>query len=280
MSNWLLGIVLGIVQGVSEWLPISSKTQVILASTFLFGLGIKESYALGLFLEASTFVAAVYYFRREVWGVLKAIVGKGDEEGRLLLKFLLIVTLLTAVVGVAIYVTALSAISGPVVGVPMIVLGLILIGDGVVITLARGRGVPTKRLVDLSMKDLVIIGVVQGIAALPGVSRSGVTVSAMLLLGVNAKDSFRLSFLALIPASVGAAGVSVIFSKVDIGAALSTIGVLVVLLAIAVSALIGVFLIRVLLRAAGSHRIALLAVILGALAIGSGVVSILSGIAA
>jgi undecaprenyl-diphosphatase len=279
LSNWLLGIVLGIVQGVSEWLPVSSKTQVIIASTFLFGLGIKEAYALGLFLEAGTFIAALSYFRKEVWGVLKSLVGKGDQEGRLLLKFLVVVTALTAVVGVAIYVTALSSISGPVVGIPMIVLGCILIGDAVVVRFARGRSIPTKGLADLKLRDLFIIGIVQGIAALPGVSRSGVTVSAMLLLGINAKDSFRLSFLALIPASVGAAGVSVLFSGVDIGAAISTIGYPVILLAIAVSVAIGVVFIRVLLRAAGSQRIVLLVLALGVLAILSGVTSILSGVA-
>jgi undecaprenyl-diphosphatase len=280
LTNWLLGVVLGVVQGVSEWLPISSKTQVILASTFLFNLGIKEAYALGLFLEAGTFVAALYYFRREAWDVLRALVGKGDEEGRALLKFLLIVTALTAVVGVSIYVTALSSISGAVVGVPMLLLGAILIADGVIVKLARGRRTPTRGLSDLKMKDLVIIGIVQGIAALPGVSRSGVTVSAMLLLGVNARDSFRLSFLALIPASIGAAGVTVVLSPVDVGGAISTIGYPSILLAIAVSIVIGVLFIRLLLRAAGSQRIALLAFGLGVLAILSGVVSIVSGIAA
>ena len=277
MSNWLLGIVLGVVQGVSEWLPISSKTQVIIASTFLFGLGIKEAYALGLFLEAGTFIAALYYFRREAWGVLKALAGRGDPEGRRLLKFLVVVTALTAVVGVGIYVTALSSISGPVIGVPMIALGCVLIGDGLVVRFARGRALPTKGLADLSLRDMVIIGIVQGIAALPGVSRSGVTVSAMLLLGVNARDSFKLSFLALIPASVGAAGVSVVFSSVDIGGALSAIGYPVILLAIAVSVVIGVVFIRILLRAAGSQRIALLAFALGIIAILSGVTSIISG---
>jgi undecaprenyl-diphosphatase len=277
VSNWLLGIVLGIVQGVSEWLPISSKTQVIIASTYLFGLGIKDAYALGLFLEAGTFIAALYYFRSEVWNVLKALVGRGDVEGRLLLKFLVVVTVLTAIVGVTIYVTALSSISGPVVGVPMIALGCILIGDALVITFAKGRSGPTKKLSELSIRDLLIIGVVQGVAALPGVSRSGVTVSAMLLLGMTPRDSFKLSFLALIPASLGAAGVTVVFSDVNISSAVSVIGAPAILLAIAVSVAIGLVFIRLLLRAAGSQRIALLTLGLGLLAIFSGVASILAG---
>jgi undecaprenyl-diphosphatase len=277
MSNWLLGIVLGIVQGVSEWLPISSKTQVIISSNFLFGLSFKEGYALGLFLEAGTFIAAVYYFRREVWRVLKALVGKGDDEGRLLLKFLFVVTLFTALVGVFIYATVSETASGPVLGIPMVILGCVLIGDGILIIVAKGRFIPTKALKDLTLRDLVIVGIVQGIAALPGVSRSGVTVSALLLLGINPQDSFKLSFLALIPASAGAAGVTVILSQTDISGALATATLPVIIVAILVSVVIGIAFIRLLLRVAGSRKIALLAISLGVLAIFSGVVSLLTG---
>ncbi len=277
MSNWLLGVVLGIVQGVSEWLPISSKTQVIIASTFLFGLNFSEAYAFGLFLEAGTFIAATYYFRREVWGVLRALVGKGDEEGRRLLKFLVVVTSFTAIVGVVIYKFVSEAISGPVLGVPMIVLGSILIGDGILISLAKGRFVPKKGLKDLRTKELVLLGIVQGIAALPGVSRSGATVSAMLLLGINPQDSFKLSFLALIPASAGAAGVTVLLSNLQIGSVVSIVGAPVILIAILLSAVIGVVFIRILLRVAGSRRIPLLTISLGVLAIFSGVTSLLTG---
>ncbi len=277
LANWLLGIVLGVVQGVSEWLPISSKTQVIIASTFLFGLSFNQAYALGLFLEAGTFFAALYYFRREVWGVLLALVGKGNDEGRLLLKFLVVVTIFTAIVGVVIYKMVSEATTGPVLGIPMMVLGCVLIGDGIVITIAKGRYVPSKGLKDLSLRDLVIVGLVQGVAAFPGVSRSGATVSAMLLLGINPRDSFKLSFLALIPASIGAAGVTIVLSPAQISAAISAAGVPVILVSILVTVLIGVSFIRLLLRVAGSNKIALLAIALGIIAISSGVASILVG---
>lgn len=265
------------VQGVSEWLPISSKTQVIIVSNFLFGLSFTQAYALGLFLEVGTFFAATYYFRREVWWVLRAAVGRGDEEGRQLLRFLVVVTVFTAIIGVAIYKTVSETVSGPILGIPMIALGCVLIADGIMIKVAKGRYTPTKKLGSLSMRDLVIIGLVQGVAALPGVSRSGATVSAMLLLGVNPKDSFKLSFLALIPASIGAAGVTLLLSKDQISQATAAAGLPVILLAILVTIMIGVAFIGVLLRVAGSNKIALLAVGLGILAIASGIVSLLVG---
>jgi undecaprenyl-diphosphatase len=277
MSNWLLGVLLGVVQGISEWLPISSKTQVIIVSNLLFGLSFTQGYALGLFLEAGTFIAAVYYFRREVWKVLRALVGRGDDEGRTLLKFLVVVTAFTAVIGVVIYKSVSESYSGPVLGIPMIALGCVLIGDAVLITVARSKYEPTKGLHDLSLTELVAIGIVQGVAAFPGVSRSGATVSSMLLLGINPRDSFRLSFLALIPASIGAAGTTLVLSPHQISTAINAAGVSVILLSIVVAILVGVASIRLLLRVAGSRRIALLTASLGVLAILSGVASILVG---
>ena len=277
MSNWPLGVLLGIVQGISEWLPISSKTQVIIVSNFLFGLSFTQAYALGLFLEAGTFIAALYYFRKEVWKVLRSLVGRGDAEGRVLLKFLVVVTALTAVIGVVIYKSVSESYAGPVLGIPMIALGCVLIGDALLITVARSKYRPTKKLNDLSLRELIAIGIVQGVAAFPGVSRSGVTVSSMLLLGINPRDSFRLSFLALIPASIGAAGTTLVLSPHQISTAIDAVGTSTILLSIVVAVLVGIASIRLLLRAAGSRRIALLTASLGALAIFSGVASILVG---
>lgn len=277
MTNWLLGILLGLVQGISEWLPISSKTQIIIVSNYLYGFPFQQAYAFGLFLEAGTFVAAIVYFRAEVLKVLKALVARGDEEGRMLLKYLVVVTVITAIIGVLIYEVISATVTGPVLGVPMLLLGLILIGDGALISFARGRRLPRKYLKDLTLTDLLLIGFAQGIAALPGVSRSGATVSAMLLLGVTPRESFRLSFLALIPASVGASLVTIVFSNIQISSAIGAITPPILTIAILVTVIVGLVLIRVLLRVAASPRIPLLVFTLGAVAILSGVLSFLTG---
>jgi len=232
---------------------------------------------LGLFLEAGTFIAATAYFRRQVLGVLKALIGKGDSESRLLLKFLVVATAVTAVLGVVIYKVVSESLTGPALGLPMIALGCILIGDGALITLARGRRTPTRSLSDLRVRDMIIIGFAQGIAAFPGVSRSGATVSTMLLMGVKPEDSFKLSFIALIPASIGAAGVTVLLSKTSVGSVVTTLTAPIIILAVLVAIVVGLISIRTLLRAAGSKRIALLAFVLGILAIFSGVSSIYFG---
>jgi undecaprenyl-diphosphatase len=279
LTNWLMGILLGLVQGISEWLPISSKTQIIIVSTYLYGFPFTRAYAFGLFLEAGTFVAALVFFRSEVVKILRALVGRGDEEGRLLLKYLVIVTAITAVIGGTIYAIVSETLTGAVVGVPMLLLGTILIADGVLIHVARGRHLPNKGLKDLRYSDLVVIGIAQGLSALPGVSRSGATVSAMLLLGINPRESFRLSFLALIPAAVGASLLTVLFSSPDINAAIAAITPPVLVVALVVAVVVSLVLIRVLLRVAASTRITLLVIGLGILAIISGISSLVVGTA-
>jgi len=276
LSNWLFGILRGLVQGIAEWLPISSKTQIIIVSTYLYGFSFQRAYAFGLFLEAATFVAALIYFRGEVLEVLRALVGRGGAEGRLLLKYLVVVTIITALIGGTIY-ALVETVSGPVVGVPMLILGAILIGDAALIHFARGRRTPEKRLDQLALSDLVIIGIAQGLAALPGVSRSGATVSAMLLLGLNPREAFRLSFLALMPAAVGASLLTLIFSKVEISGAVSAITPAALGVATVVAILASLLLIRALLRAADSARITILVAGLGLLAILSGVATLLVG---
>lgn len=275
--NWAVdGAVLGLVQGISEWLPISSKTQIMFVSTYLLGLTFGAAYAFGLFLEFATLAAAVIYFRREVWGVLRALALRGSPEDRLLLKYLVVVTLVTAAVALPIYLY-FSELSGPVVGAPMIALGLVLIGDALLIKLSRERHTPRKGLSELGWRDLLLIGVAQGLAALPGVSRSGATVSAMLLLGVRPRDAFRLSFLALIPAALGATGVALLFSRHKIASAVALVSPQGLALATAVAVVVSLLLIEMLLRLASSKRIVPLVASLGVIAILSGIVGALTG---
>lgn len=271
------GVMLGVVQGISEWLPVSSKTQVLIVSSLVLGLSFSEGYALGLFLEVGSFIAAVVYFRKEVLLILKSIVGRGTKEGVLLLKYLVVLTLITGVMGVVIYVSVSSLNLGSAIGVPMIILGCVLILDGVLITISRKRYTPKLTLETMKLKDLIVIGFAQGIAAFPGVSRSGITVSSMLLLGTDGKDAFRLSFLALIPASLGATAVTLLFSKQHLVSSITLLSPATLVVAIAVTAVVGLLTITWLLRVASTEKITTLVFALGVLAIIGGTLGILFG---
>ncbi len=205
------------------------------------------------------------------------MVGRGDRVGRSLLIFLVVATAITGVLGAGIFLLVSDTVKSPAFGLPMIVLGAILLADAAIIRFARSRRLPSRRIQDLTLKDDILIGLVQGLSAFPGVSRSGVTVSAMLLLGVNPEDSFRLSFLALIPASVGASLVSVLFSGSGLSSVVSTVTVPVMAVAIVAAALVSLVLIKALLGVAASRRITILILALGLIAIFSGVTSLLTG---
>ncbi|MEM0290043.1 MAG: undecaprenyl-diphosphate phosphatase [Metallosphaera sp.] len=276
MDYLILGIILGVVQGISEWLPISSKTQILIVSTFLLGIPFSIAYSFGLFMEIGTIFAAIIYFRKVIWGILKALIGKGTKEDLLLLKALVVITVITGLIGVPIFVAVERLVNSPALGIPMAMLGLVLIADAVVIYFSR-RGRPQRELRDITLKDMIIVGIAQGLAALPGVSRSGMTTSSLLLLGVKPDDSFKLSFLSLIPAALGAIAVTILFSKSEVIQALHLIDLGGLITSIAVATLISLLLIDGLLKFAKSKRILTLILTLGLLAVLSGALTAIFG---
>jgi undecaprenyl-diphosphatase len=264
LTNLLYSILLGLVQGISEWLPISSKTQVLFASYVLFGLPIAAGYAFGLFLEIGSLGSAIIYFRKDILSLF---------HDRVLLRYLLVVTLFTAIVGAPLFYITDTYLqnTSPFIGIPMILLGLALIGIGLFIRYSRALP-KYGGLQELKLKHYIIIGIAQGIAALPGVSRSGMTVSTMLLMGVKQEQAFRLSYLAYIPASLGAFGVSIIFQRHEVQADISAVSVTGLVLAILAALLIGLATISYLLKFAKTRSIWKLDIVLGVIALVLGIV--------
>ena len=274
------GIILGIVQAISEWLPISSKTQIMLATTLLFHLPLSQAYAIGLFLEAGTVLAAIIYFRREIYGLLRSLVGKGTPEYNKLLRYMVIVTAITGVIGVVVYKFIETNVTGYALGIPMIILGILLLVDGMLVRSARRRLTAHSGRTIHGMKsvEMAAVGIVQGISAFPGISRSGITVSSLLFMGFNPEDAFRLSFLVGIPATIGATLVTILFSSVPITTTLSQIGYSTIAIAIITSLLLSLLLIDLLLKFAGRNVITKIVFILGIIAILSGVITALTGV--
>jgi undecaprenyl-diphosphatase len=262
--NLLYSILLGLVQGISEWLPISSKTQVLFASYVLFGLPIAAGYAFGLFLEIGSLGSAVIYFRKDIVALFH------DKK---LFMYLLVVTIFTAIVGAPLYYITDTYLqhASPFIGVPMIILGFTLIGIGFYIRYSRALP-KIGGLDQMKIKHYIIVGIAQGIAALPGVSRSGMTVSTMLVMGVKQDQAFRLSYLAYIPASLGAFGVSLLFSRHEINTDIQAVSPLGLVVAIITALLIGLVTISYLLKFAKTKSIWKLDIVLGVLALVLGIV--------
>ena len=264
--NPLYAILLGLVQGISEWLPISSKTQILFASTILFSLPLAVAYAFGLFMEIGSVGSAVAYFRKDIRALF---------NDRRPVVYLLVVTAVTGLVGAPLYyLTDRVLTSSPYnIGIPMILLGLVLIGIGFYIRYSRTKPRLIVGLEQMKLKNYIAIGIAQGIAALPGVSRSGMTVSTMLLMGVKPEQAFRLSYLAYIPASLGAFFVTLILSRSQVDTAVQVVEPTGILIAIATSAIIGIVVISYLLKFAKRSRIYIIDFVLGAIALALGIIA-------
>ena len=234
MVEWLVAAVVGLVQGLLEWLPVSSEGSVAIALTALDrDPDVATQFA--LFLHAGTGVAALVYYRdvlAEVlatvpeWHPNSAFEGTASE-----LSFFGVATAVSVVVGLAGYAaleTVVSAVAG---GAFVALVGALLFGTGVLMRTAETRARTVRGRPDAL--DAVLVGALQGVAVLPGVSRSGTTVSALLLRGHDGSGSLRLSFVLSIPAAFGA-GVLVVLDD-----GLPAIDPATAAVALAVSAVVG-----------------------------------------
>lgn len=200
------GLVLGTIQGLTEWLPVSSKSLLILAKTRIFG----EEAALTtllretLFLHAGTFLGALFYLRKDVTLVLRTALDykRAEPRGRALLMFLFYSTLVSGVFGLGIY-WGIGKIEGTLASARLLtgIIGALLIVTGVIQKNKNSSGARSSERADAS--DAVIAGFAQGFAAIPGFSRSGFTVAALLWRGFEKEEALRMSFLMSLPAVLG-----------------------------------------------------------------------------
>ncbi|UPV75257.1 undecaprenyl-diphosphate phosphatase [Halorussus limi] len=203
----LIAVVAGALQGVFEWLPISSEGNI---TVFLTALGSSPEAAVqfSLFLHAGTALSATVYYREELADVLGALPrwrpGSAFSDGgeTATLSFLAVATLASGVVGIAAYLTLETVVSALTGGAFVALVGVLLVATGVLQRVADGFEFGGRASPDLL--DAVLVGALQGLAILPGVSRSGTTASALLFRGHDGPSSFRLSFLLSIPAALGA----------------------------------------------------------------------------
>jgi undecaprenyl-diphosphatase len=192
----LEAVVMGVLQGILEWLPVSSEGNLALFMVSLLRLDAAETLKLAIFLHIGTGFAALIYYREEVAEIL---LGR-SEEGRRLRLPLLVMTVITGLVGLPIYLLLdVSVVQGETL---MVVTGLALMVTGLIQRTNRGEGLRSSG--EITWTETVLLGVSQGLAIIPGLSRSGVTIAFLILRGFSLGESFKLSFLMSIPASFAA----------------------------------------------------------------------------
>lgn len=196
------GILFGIIQGITEWLPISSEGAITFVKVNFFGGGdLSEILKFALLLHLGTFFAALIYLRKEVKILFKTLsnFNKSSLEDKQIFKFLFVSTIISGALGYILF----KAIEYSENFIKIGVLSFnLLVGAMLLITAIlqfKKRKMALRNFDDLNIKDSVILGIVQGLAVLPGLSRSGLTVSALLLRKFNDDESLKLSFLMSLP---------------------------------------------------------------------------------
>jgi undecaprenyl-diphosphatase len=184
-------IILGLVQGLTEFLPISSSGHLVLAENIL---GLAETpLQFDVILHLGTLVAVLLYFRNQLLHLRRELAIK-----------IIVATIPAIIIGLALELFADQYLKSPVIAS----IGLII--TGLVVHSTKRPRTTTKAM---TYRSALTIGIAQAIAIIPGISRSGSTISTALNLGISQQEAFRFSFLMSIPAILGASVLE--FLKLD-----------------------------------------------------------------
>lgn len=200
--------ILGMVQGIAEWLPISSEAMVVLVKNNFFssGMAFSEVISYAIFLHIGTVLAALVYFHKKIAHILKNIFNYArlKTQERQEIWFIVTTTLVSGVVGILLlkvleryesFFTHESIVN--------LIVALLLFVTAAFLFISEKKDNHKKDTV-LTQKRAGTVGFFQGLSALPGISRSGSTIAAMGLVGIDKKRALELSFILSIPLVIGA----------------------------------------------------------------------------
>ncbi|MBM4255325.1 MAG: undecaprenyl-diphosphate phosphatase [Deltaproteobacteria bacterium] len=200
MSEILTALFLGILQGLTEFLPVSSSGHLVLAQALLPNLS-QPGVVFEVTLHLGTLVAVCLYFRKDLWAMAVSLVAPQEEkttEDRRLLWLVILGTLPTVMIGLLFrkqFESMFTDLRGA--GIWFVITGLLLFLTDRVAT--KGR-----QLSEMTIRDALVIGIAQGLSIIPALSRSGSTIATGILLALDRTLLVRYSFLLSIPAVLGA----------------------------------------------------------------------------
>jgi len=196
--NLLQALLLGFLQGATEFLPVSSSGHLVLAE-HLMSVPAAERIALAAALHGGTAVAVVVYFRRQLAGIIAGLFSPAGErraESRRVVLFIAAGCLPAGLAGLALRGRAEELFASPVLA------GAMLLVTGGLLFATRFARAPER---PLGWREVLLVGLAQMFALLPGLSRSGTTIAVAVLLGVGRSRAFEFSFLLSVPLVLAAA---------------------------------------------------------------------------
>ncbi len=252
MDNLLIAAALGIIQGLTEFLPVSSSAHLILARAFFGWDGDRFGLPFDVALHAGTLVAVLAYFRNDVRDMIVAAPGAltARSGAGQLARLIVIGTVPVVIVGL-IFADWLEAH----LRTPAVIAATLTIG-GIALLLAERIGAQRRTEPSLTAIDAVLMGTGQASALVPGMSRAGSTIAVGMFLGLTREAAARFSFLLGIPAIAGAAAKEGLHL---FGEGLSRQDMLLFAVGMATSAVVGYITIKYFLRFLAGHRLDLFA---------------------
>ena len=251
--GWWDAVVLGVVEGLTEFLPVSSTGHLTIVERLL-GLEVDDAgvTAFTAIIQVGAILAVIGYFRRDIGRLIAGFVrGLGSAEARRTTAWrealaLIVGTIPIGVIGLA----TKDLVSGPLRSLWVVAVALVVWSGVMVVAERRAR--QDRGEESVTLVDALVVGLVQCVALVPGVSRSGATISAGLLRGLDRVSATRLSFLLSIPALVAAGGLEAVSEG---GQVADSVGWGPTLVATVVSGLVAYASIAWLLRLVAGHRI-------------------------
>ena len=219
-------ILMGIVQGLSEFLPISSSAHLVFTSNFykvFKGIEIvqesNQEIFLDIMLHLGTLIAVLIFFRKEVAEIIKALYLGIKTKNYTSYNFKLGLYIILGTIITVVIAYPLNEVAGGLVFKPSIV-GVLLIFTGILLLFSEYWAKRHTSKTDISFKNSILIAIAQGLAALPGFSRSGLTIATGLLSGMDRSTAARYSFLLSIPIILGSSMVYPLL-KIDLHEAIT-----------------------------------------------------------
>ncbi len=248
--NAIQSIILGIIQGLTEFLPVSSSGHLALADVIL-GIHLADSTLFNIFLHVATLCAVFIVFRKRIGAILislwRFVTGKSGPEDRInqrLFAILAAATAATVVIALLLYKTVEYVTAAPrIISLLFIATGLILLST------LFFRGKTGYR--ELTFWQGLATGIAQGIGVFPGISRSGITISTALATGVERGHAGEFSFLLSIPAILGA----LVFEIKDAGSLIMDVPLHIIGLGFIAAFVVGIISLVVLLKLIQSGKL-------------------------
>lgn len=197
--NYLHAALLGLIQGLTEFLPVSSSGHLAITQYFLPGFE-QPGLLFDVLLHFATTMAVVIYFREDILRLLTSFFRSDPEAGddRHTVWMILIGSIPTAIIGISGKDFFESLFEN------ILLIGCMLILTAIVLIVAERSRKNGRGLAQIRYNDALLVGVVQGLAIIPGISRSGSTIAALLIRGIEGEAAARFSFLLALPAICGA----------------------------------------------------------------------------